>query len=69
MVGKKSYFVNTAVNAAILPDLNWIGLSPLLYNAKPLIFVKVVVCPVTGFIPFIVSSNSTVNNPWFLLMV
>jgi hypothetical protein len=28
--GKKSYFVNTAVNAAILPNLNWIGLSLLL---------------------------------------
>jgi hypothetical protein len=44
--------VNIAVNAAaVLFDLKLIGLILLLYNAKLLIFVNVMVFPVMGFIP------------------
>jgi hypothetical protein len=39
----KNYLVNVAVIAATFPGLNTMGISPLLYNANPLIFVKVIV--------------------------
>ena len=63
----KNYLVNVAVNAAVLPPLNCNGVFPLLYNASALIFVRVLPCPVTGLIPFILSSNSVVYNPCLLL--
>jgi len=50
---KKDYLVNVAVNAAMFPGLNWIGLSPLLDKAGQLICVKVILFPVIGFSPTI----------------
>ncbi len=63
----KYYLVNVAVSAAVLPPLNCIGIFPSLYNASALILVRVLPFPVTGLIPFILSSNSVVYNPCLLL--
>ena len=51
------YLRNVALNIATSPSLNSRGVSPLLYNPNPLIFVKVVSSLVAGSFPFIFSSN------------
>ncbi len=61
------YLDNFAVSAAILPAFKFMGLSPLLYNASPLIFVNVLTFPVSGFFPVISPSNSIVNKAGYCL--
>jgi hypothetical protein len=56
------YLISVEVSATVLPDLNCTGFSPMLYKANALILNKVLLVPVTGFSPFIVSSNLIVNK-------
>ena len=37
---EKNYWLSMVVNVTMLSNSNWIGLSSLLYNANPLVFVK-----------------------------